>query len=29
MFELTRPEKWELVAFAFILTLLSIALEIV
>jgi hypothetical protein len=29
MFELTRPEKWELVAFAFILILLSIALEIV
>ena len=29
MFELTRPEKWELVAFAFILTLLGIALEIV
>lgn len=29
MFELTKPEKWELLAFAFILTLLCIALEIV
>lgn len=28
MFGLTKPEKWELVAFAFILTLLGIALDI-